>query len=258
MPLACIWCGTRPTNKEHVFPKWLSNVLPRMPKTLLNTTNMRLTSSGTQNVWPGGGASPELTAKVACEACNGGWMGRIESAAIPLLEPMILGEQVILTPGDQNTIATWACLKSIVARGIHEPYLLPEQEWLTQFYETRTLPDSWRVWLSAYDGQNPTLYDGYDIGDVHLMVPDGGSQPTSSASERHGLLATFVIGYFAVKVFGIRRPDADDPLRPDAFLRIFPTGETVSWPPPMMITDESLSEYLGLFLRNGSVLGQVL
>jgi hypothetical protein len=49
-----------------------------------------------------------LQLRKVCRSCNGGWMGRLESQAKPVLTPMILGrQQSTLSIDDQATIANW-------------------------------------------------------------------------------------------------------------------------------------------------------
>lgn len=68
----CVFCGTKPTNIEHVWPKWIGRYLGRT-----RTRFLTRTSTGTDRRFDG--FSYTDRAKVVCEkTCNGGWMKALE------------------------------------------------------------------------------------------------------------------------------------------------------------------------------------
>lgn len=101
-----MFCGRPDLNAEVAWPKWLRKVLPQ------------------QDDWPFvGGTTHPFTDEVKVERewlkrklevrvrefckneCNGGWMSRLESAAIPILTPMIQGQRQFLGRPDDRPLA---------------------------------------------------------------------------------------------------------------------------------------------------------
>src|SRR5271156_2823255 len=52
---------------------------------------------------------------VVCRPCNNDWMSGLETAAELILRPLMLGKATHLDRRSQTILATWACMKNMVA-----------------------------------------------------------------------------------------------------------------------------------------------
>lgn len=50
----------------------------------------------------------DITVRVPCGRCNGGWMSQLEGRTKPILEAMMSGDAVVLDETAVRTVATWA------------------------------------------------------------------------------------------------------------------------------------------------------
>ncbi len=176
-----------------------------------------------------------------CADCNNGWMSRLESAAKPILTPMILGEPVTLSTADQQVVAAWATKTALVLEYSHRdrPIVAPAQ--LLHFGQTQSpFPDS-LVFLAAFDGE------GWALNHGRASVP----ATTRSGEEVPILLImTMCVGRLTLQVaasshVGSTRRSAllqrDDQL---FARRIFPaSGQPVAWPPPIAMNRAQFYEF---------------
>jgi len=260
----CIFCGNSPLTGEHLFPKWLKSVEAKMVPPHGTKTVYRASSGGPHifNNWDG---SPNVKIHAVCKACNEGWMHEIEVTARPILEPMILGDKVVLSPEDQLVVATWTCLKTFILAC--DLYSYMEHSWIEDFYRRRLIPTSWRMWITTYVGRSRYLSDCArladdgsvvaTVGETKLGLPLPTPEPSSGSltaggPATWGVVASFILGRFAVKVLGVRRPDVYGDPSANALLRLFPSrGLDMIWPTPIPTDDRILSVLLGMFQSTG-------
>jgi hypothetical protein len=117
MPRLCIFCGSDASvdpSVEHVNPLWLLEHLgttaqDQMFQGVVNAATNELTSSRVH-------ATRRFVEGRVCAACNGGWMSSLESAAQPILVPLIENRRAVwqLTPDEAFTISKWAAKTSYV------------------------------------------------------------------------------------------------------------------------------------------------
>jgi hypothetical protein len=236
----CVFCGAPgPLTKEHVTSKWVSDVLARDPRGLRRPiTHAR--RGATKRVWTAT-KYIDMLAKCVCNNCNEGWMNDAELRARPFLEPIIRGQQTALSREGQTAVAGWSALKSIVGRYAHEPAEPVEQDWLECLHRTHEPPPSWHIWTTRYDGAEPIYYENHDIT---LTFPGETGRATP-----HGILATLVIGYLAIKVLGIHAGVPTSPTK-ELLLYIWLSHDRqLIWPPPRSLTDADLPDFAAMFLR---------
>jgi hypothetical protein len=238
---ACIFCGTTPLTREHVFPNWMGTTLAKDPRKLPTPyTFERWSIEGEErptnrSAWES--KRPlDFVARCVCKTCNVGWMSDIEGAAKPIVIPLIQGKQVELDTTSQATLGTWACMKAILAGYTHRPPLTIPQDWRSQLYENRAPPvDGWVVLITAYRGRHPALFASHRLellrGDDHEPAPDN-----------EGILLSFVVGYLALKVIGVRRRGVSNSGTP--FTQVWPTSPLVLlWPPSAHVSDDTLEAF---------------
>lgn len=224
MARECIFCGGTPVTREDVFPKWITPILEQDPRELPDRRHY-VTTRDTELAWD----STDLLgykARCVCEPCNGGWMSRIEYAAGKIVGPMIRDEPTTLKPKDQRTVAAWLGLKAVVMRYASPSPSEVDRATLDYFYQHRRPPRTWTTWIAGYRGSWPYYYAGHN----RTLRSDA-------------VIAAFVIGHFAAKVFGTSGHEIA-PVLPN-LLRVQPaTGRNLAWPPLAgIIADDSLKAF---------------
>src|SRR5438046_2705856 len=114
MANACVFCGddSRRLSDEHVFGNWIYRFFRNQLNADLNGVTQLLDAEGGITQYP---MIPfQQRVKIVCEACNNGWMRRIEEGAQAFLERMMLGQMTRLRPPDQKKLATWAVKTALV------------------------------------------------------------------------------------------------------------------------------------------------
>lgn len=250
-----MFCNGGPLTDEHVWSQWISKTMTRHPK---GFPGFELAKSiGTEKlVELPSNKEYEVTAHCVCEPCNTLWMSKVETDAIPYLEPMILGDRITLDAGAQRALATWAVLKVMVAQEAHPPFdtQMPD-EWPKRLYADKQPSKHWRVWAAAYDGSSPLSYSIHQLLDPRVMPERADKQP----SDEHGVLGTIVLGYAVFKVIGVYRHTLGDP-SPNIYLPLWPPSDTAPhWPPRAIFNDASLGQLFGLWLENRpKIIGRML
>jgi hypothetical protein len=173
----CVFCSvTRKRGKEHIWPQWLQQVVE-------GGTNLRtethyaiaaaIVDRRTQQ-------NKSLVLGDVCEACNMGWMSKLEQEVIPIFRPLLSAVTVLGTSVSAqhcSALARWA-FKTAIVRNLATNYrkLVPSGHFTT-LYETRTIPDDVYVDLAlcpAYSKlgavQSQTLSGVLTSGDEDLLA----------------------------------------------------------------------------------------
>jgi len=155
-PRECIFCGKRgKLSGEHIFPQWFSKIVPRSDQrhysVRADVKNLKVEMDDPAIRREGDLASRKI--KAPCKECNERWMSEIETAAIPILSPLILGKPTNLSREGQITLATWATLKTLVieASFVATDRGIPAQS-AKDFYKTRLPLEHWNIWIGRYNG----------------------------------------------------------------------------------------------------------
>jgi hypothetical protein len=123
----CIFCDrTLDRAQEDIISTWLAKLLGGVPPFFSNDD---VTIARGHTIAAGRpkrtGTAAALKLPDVCQDCNNTWMSRIESAAKPILVPMIEGNACDLTACDRIVLATWAQLKLITYDARKAPRALP-------------------------------------------------------------------------------------------------------------------------------------
>lgn len=152
-PELCIFCRLpfgrdRSRSKEHIWPKWMHGLLPEQP--------------GDQRLFDAAepvGRHPfgrvlhkHFKPGVVCEPCNNNWMSRLEIATKPILLPLMLGEAQHLDRESQTILATWACLKNMVAEFSNPTTRVTDAADLDRMYKEHLPPTRATVWIGGHAG----------------------------------------------------------------------------------------------------------
>jgi hypothetical protein len=142
----CIFCGGRPLTGEHALPRWLRTLAG------LDYPDGRIELKRDDQVTHER-IAPAFSHKlrVACEACNTGWMHDLEEAVKTDLAAMVHGKPTILTSQTARYIATWLVKTFCVfeyadlVTGENIP-----REHYDQIFERKTRPPDWcQAWIAS-------------------------------------------------------------------------------------------------------------
>ena len=209
----CIFCGKIGVSNEHLWPRWMHDLLPDVKRLQKARTQMcsLIGSDGRhyhQPYAPRMRQGSTLTTKIRaqCRSCNSGWMSQVEEAARPYLTTMIGGSAVTLTPAHQRAVATWIALKTVIGEYSHaqsKAISAADCHWLKHEGEP---PARWLIslaccdgtdWRAQYahegmtvppaDGSPPELVDGSPVRNIQSTTIGLGRlivQASSSATAR--------------------------------------------------------------------------
>jgi hypothetical protein len=114
--------------------------------------------------------------RVVCRPCNTTWMSRLESATKPVLRPLMLGDQLQLDRRRQTILATWVCLKNMVAEFSDPATRTTDVADLRRMYVSQLPPERTTVWIGEHEGNLWTtryIHRGIRIADGPVRPSDG-------------------------------------------------------------------------------------
>jgi hypothetical protein len=256
----CIFCGGRPTTREHVFSRWTHKYMaPRkggrerilIEDHLVNSSNKRVAKlRGELRDW-----------KIQCvcsPVCNNGWMKKIEDDIISLLKALILGSERRVLPSEQKRIATWAILKAIVSEydDKYKGHIHYKQRLYIKTHGLAPL-HGWAVWIGCYE-RNKWLVEW--ASRPMLIVPKSVAvrKLDYTAGHFNSNATTQIIGKFFVHVIHFPMPTIINRWRfsfphKGALCRIWPPTDTsIKWPPPALDDEaaERISDAFFFHIQN--------
>ena len=231
----CVFCNRSSVTKEHIFPAWIGKAMRKDPvwrdKFL----------GGRAGYWSGPKTNEWTTdrplgmeANLVCAKCNSRWMGDIENTAKPILTKMIFGEDTIeLDQDTQQVVATWACLRTLLAHSIRPPHPLT-RSWYDHLLSTHSPPDGWEIFTTRYTGRFGQFMESSRF---ELRLAKAGRALPTRAGEK-GVLTTILIGYLAIHCRAIVPEILSKGYTRTNILRIWPSSPLVLiWPPRTQISD---------------------
>jgi hypothetical protein len=200
----CIFCGIDGNkSKEHFYPDWLSNYIDG--KNVHNTasvltqlgTNPRVLSS--QSRRQGHLITKKL--RVVCQSCNNGWMSQIESSVKDILVAGLTGQHLELLPQQQHDLATWLCLKTLIAE--HSDTRLASTPFIDRhaFYSSRVIPDYLRMYIGAHSTSSVTWQYRHS---ATLSFSEPIDPPLLDGLQRNTQTVTFILGHYVFHVLAAR------------------------------------------------------
>jgi hypothetical protein len=229
----CIFCDNAASRhpKEDVLPKWIAREF--------GDEVWRIQSEHSDRVF-GARNHLGLVSREVCERCNHEWMSQLESAAKPILVPMMHDIALELTPQHQHIIALWFLKTCIMHEVLHDEnpryFSVVDRKALMSFGAT---PPATFIFLGRYIGS-------FDIitreNPMDLFFRDG-EDPVM-----YGYSATFAIKQLALQLFTFHAPKNlpdDSTIRfkmpadwDRVTIQIWPVLGNARWPPPFFFDDE--------------------
>jgi hypothetical protein len=246
MAAHCPFCGIAGTRKsgEHGFPAWTDDCVPGSGA-LRITDELESGAIRTRR-------APELDIKAnICEACNTGWMHRLEEQVRGFLCPLMAGQTALLSPAQQHLTARWTSKTLLALDLTRRPRIVPKREY--GWIMNNAVPPSSvsRMWAIAYDGQE----GGWKF--VRKGLRFG---PVGQITDRiDGYCSTIRIGHLCLQIFGNFhvRQDLEPRERPEMANHQFwpPTGRVMIWPINRVVLDDaSFAAFANRFSANNVVI----
>ena len=169
-PGKCIFCGGGRLCREHVWPQWADDLLPKSTEHGQSSMTFHLDSApevGRQYSRQGSVTGVKL--RVVCRTCNSGWMSQLEEGARQEVTALITGARLQMTTDRLDRLTAWVVLKLMVSDA--SPFGTPifEQAEREAFYQNRTIPENLTV--QVYRCGHFTWQNGYFATDSVATNP---------------------------------------------------------------------------------------
>jgi hypothetical protein len=197
MTVGCVFCGSRPLTKEHLWPDWL-----RRKVKINDAFRYRLENEidGVEIRDHAFLAQPfTQTVKAVCARCNGGWMSAIEASAQPILWNLIQGQGMTLDPDDQRKLASWAFLKACMFDQLHPRPGLPTAHRQRLHVYKKPPATGVAIWIGTYEAR-----DVCHQADQALAVARRGDHAPQAPNT---YISTFTVGALMLQVAGSLIPE---------------------------------------------------
>lgn len=238
----CIFCGGHSITKEHMWPDWLRNYIPRT-KTQFHSQKAIVFRASTQAKTTTHTGDPHSSrVRRVCQSCNNGWMSELQTRAKPILVPLINGERCTLRRQNQLVLASWITMFTMVAefRLRSDEYVAISESERNQFKDTRRPLMNWKIWIGCIDDQD--WIGRY----VHTSMPvvskdDPVKQTSDGVPVPNTQTTTFTVNKLYVHVLSSTVIDLDvQRISTRLAQRIWPPYEhTMRWPPRRLLSRDS-------------------
>jgi hypothetical protein len=176
-PGKCIFCGGSGLSKEHVWPLWARDLLPRRiggthVKGEVTSVRGNPHKTAERKLKNFEGNVTTIQLRRVCGRCNNGWMSKLETQAKPILSPLILGQPSILSADSQRVIATWIVMKFMITEFYNPEVIATPQRNREFLMSNQQPPEGWQIWIAHKRG--PDWHTGYFRHAVTLgLGPEG-------------------------------------------------------------------------------------
>lgn len=216
------WMCTRSSGhraKEHIFPQWLLERLGAANE-LFAPTHFDL--AGRPITRRGPFPASSLLSGETCDACNHGWMSRLE---VVFEEVLSRHRAHAWTPSDQKTIAHWFA-KTAIAINVSQNYrlLVPAEE---RHAVADGVPPGFEVYLARANSYHTHLdfKQGWNMGG--WLIPPDAIDRTMRLAERCYRCAIRIDDLIGLVIYA---PPANWLVPEAGFARIWPqANESLSW-----------------------------
>lgn len=262
--MQCIFCGSKgPMSKEHAIPRWARKAIGATGR----VTMSRRDTGETLRVYTG---LSVVLRKSVCQACNGGWMKRLEDTVAPWLTPALVGDLTALALPQQATVAFWIAKTGLIIelalRATRQPMYVPDSnlKWLYEHRDSREPPPGTFGWMARVNPSNadPAFgkYTSSFVAGGQLAYGD--PNPGEPGPPLVNYFSTFTIGCAVFQVFGQDFRAADHlaqsgrplsvmvpPVSVQPYVvKVWPSPEPVmTWPPGPALSTDELGEFAGWY-----------
>ncbi|MEO7212966.1 hypothetical protein [Mucilaginibacter sp.] len=194
----CIFCNGKGLSKQHLWPNWIGNIIPREENTNHNI-NIHIDNllDDVVNIKPqvinrqGHAGTRKL--RNVCTICNNGWMSELEQVNKANLTALILGQSILLNKDDLLNIAEWAVMTSYVREFEDLKTKAIKQRDVLYLMKNELPPKNWKIYIGRYQGTEYKMRYRH-IGVGYAMI---NSNYTINMADYEGMntqYSTFVVG----------------------------------------------------------------
>jgi hypothetical protein len=213
----CPFCDSPEIQNEDVIPLWIVREL----KAQGNGRLVDLRSEHPRRV------GKSIQVAPVCGDCNNRWMAALEQDLKPILLPLLLGKDRVLSVDEQELLATWAAKTAMMIDRASDQPAIPAGFFQEMRQRRRPLP-SQHVWTGAC----------LPSGDTRLAVWTSHTPQYADTTKTEPPIAhltTFLVGYAVFQVFGHFAPGTasigDDLIYAKGFAEIAPVRDgALAWP----------------------------
>jgi len=155
---ACVFCGDRPTSREHLLPKYMREWLHRtfgatagMLHTIRTGPMPELQIPAAQLQKRKGPEQGE-TLKVLCEPCNNVWSNNIQEAARPAFDKIVRSALDVTTSEEREAFARWLALHLMTFEFRDDNSRTASEQTRRAFRKHGVMPENMLVFYRFYDG----------------------------------------------------------------------------------------------------------
>lgn len=241
---SCLFCGSKPVTKEHIFPAWLNEHLRTVHDFRYDVKRYEFRDAP-RDEW----TTPhvDLTVRRFCgPECNNGWMAELEADTQPIILRLLQSgdESVDVSPAEQAQLSEWAYKTALVADLVisPKPQRIPASVY-TDFYKTRNIPSDTLIWMAAHAGPGRTPGSTNVVANVvgakrGTRTYPPSKEPDPREVDTFRFITTLTVFRVVFWVFGhlSQQPLPRDYFEPllrntcTGMARIWPVAETVAWP----------------------------
>lgn len=197
-------------SKEHFWPKWLSEYLPKHPVhsyisefySAEGKVPMRLAKKEERQ-----GQVLSKKIRVVCNECNNGWMSQLEEKNKPTLLRILKKECKTISKEEIAHLALWSVVKCIVGEhAVKEMALTPycDREMIRI---KKIIPEYFRVYISRHTSSVKAAYSRHSSTISYNM--DGPNPPLPEGIDRNIQLTNFLVGDLYICIFSARLSDGN-------------------------------------------------
>jgi hypothetical protein len=240
----CVFCGASPLTREHVIPRWATDVLPEQARFRGQDQQVVLTppeSAHSRLLLPHREMREPfnaMTVKAVCKTCNSGWMNEAERRARPHLTRLIQADEPQeLEPYAINVLATWVVKTTLMAHltsveGVAALAALSQV--YHDFYASHAPPDNCVIWVAAHGAEDWALR--FELLSALIATEsDSGAKPSDPVNT---ISATLGLGHALFHVVLTSRPSVSypplDEIHPGV-LRLWPAVSAITLPPQVWL-----------------------
>jgi hypothetical protein len=157
-PGTCIFCGAYGLTKEHMWPDWLRNYIPRNQDEHQISSTLTRVNGDEVSYQRRSGDPHSRRIHCVCKPCNSGWMSRLQSSAKPILVPMLEGRDIVLLKNSQTILAAWVGMTVMVAEfASRDKVAIPYSDRVFLRMNQRP-PSHWRIWIGSHRRQQQPMF----------------------------------------------------------------------------------------------------
>jgi hypothetical protein len=229
-----MFCGASGVTKAHVFAKSWTGLFDEPNDTREHEVVHRYEdpTTGERRVLKRAKTFALVSRKV-CGACNSGWLSDLETRVRPLMGRFAANSPMTLTAAEQADLALWSVTAALIAMSLDpEANEFANPAIAHEIFRERRPPAGIDIWLGANSHGEMAWFGSHSLN-LALDPEQTGAWG-----------ATISFGYAVVHMVFHGLPNQRMRLRHDAhrsLCRIWPTSDSVEWPPKLMMRPHDLS-----------------